>query len=137
MTELELAEKLVRHFEGCKLSAYQDSAGVWTIGWGHTRGVLPGQSITQEEADALLREDLFSADAAVSSHIERKVIGTAATAALIDFAFNLGQGALAQLLSHPDTAAQIERWVHAGGQVLQGLVKRRAVEAFLFELGDL
>jgi len=137
MDSLTLAARLVKHFEGCRLAAYQDSAGPWTIGYGHTRGVLPGQTITQEEADAFLHEDLLSADAAVSSLIDRKVIGSAATAALIDFAFNLGQGALEQLLRHADTEAQFDRWVHAGGQVLPGLVKRRAVEAFLFSLGDL
>lgn len=132
MTELELAEKLVRHFEGCKLSAYQDSAGVWTIGWGHTVGVTPGQSIDQARADYMLGLDLAAAMSLVP-----KTYGAAARAALCSFAFNLGSHALGQLLAHPDVGSQIERWVHAGGQVLQGLVKRRAVEAFLFELGDL
>lgn len=137
MDALALAEKLVRHFEGCRLTAYRDSAGVWTIGWGHTGGVTPGQVITQEEADALLREDLDSARESVATALGGRPLGSAATAALLDFTFNLGLFALKQLLAHPDVGNQIERWVHAGGQVPQGLVKRRAVEAFLFSLGDL
>lgn len=132
MTALELAEKLVKHFEGCRLTPYQDSAGVWTIGYGHTGGVAEGSQIDQDSADRLLDADLRAALAAVPAGL-----GATRTAALADFAFNLGEGALRQLLSHPDVEVQFDRWVHAGGAVLQGLVKRRAVEAFLFSLGDL
>lgn len=132
MDVLALAAKLVKHFEGCRLTAYQDSAGVWTIGYGHTAGVTVGRVVSQAEADALLAEDLLIAEAAVS-----RLFPPLARVALIDFTFNLGAGATRQLLSHPDPENQFERWVHAGGEILPGLVKRRAVEAFLFSLGDL
>jgi lysozyme len=49
----EVGIKLIKNFEGCRLSAYQDSVGVWTIGYGHTKGVHFGQSISQTEADKL------------------------------------------------------------------------------------
>jgi lysozyme len=132
MDALVLAEKLARQFEGCRLTAYQDSASVWTIGWGHTFGVKPGDIIDQERADYLLGVDM----AAMLSLVPEKY-GATARAALADFAYNLGPHALRQLLAHPDPQSQFDRWVHAGGQVLQGLVKRRAVEAFLFSLGGL
>ena len=139
MDPIDLAARLVKHFEGCRLAAYQDSAGVWTIGWGHTRGVAPGQSITQADADALLREDLVDAARALAAARPEppEWKWSWPEAALLDFTFNLGAGALRQLLTHPDIGTQLERWVHAGGQVLPGLVKRSAVEAFLFSLGDL
>lgn len=136
MDPLALAEKLVKHFEGCRLTAYQDSAGVWTIGYGHTSGVKEGDVIDQAKADAFLAADLASAETAVNSRVNG-ALGGAATAALLDFTFNLGEGALQLLLTHADIAAQFDRWVHAGGMVLPGLVKRRAVDAFLFSLGDL
>lgn len=138
MDALALAEKLVKHFEGCRLTAYQDSAGVWTIGFGHTAGVIPGQVVTQEEADALLHADLVVAARALAAARPEppQWRWSWAEAALLDFTFNLGAGALRQLLAHPDVGNQFDRWVHAGGQVLTGLVKRRAVEAFLYSLGD-
>ena len=46
--------ELLKHFEGCELSAYQDSVGVWTIGYGHTKGVVPGMTITQGQAEQML-----------------------------------------------------------------------------------
>ena len=56
----------LQEFEGCSLTAYQDPAGVWTIGTGHTRGVKPGQVITQAQADQLLRGDLREVEAQVN-----------------------------------------------------------------------
>lgn len=132
LNAFDLAKKLVKHFDGCRLDAYQDSAGVWTIGWGHAAGVSSGAHIDQDTADRLLDADLREALKAVPAGL-----GIPQTAALADFAFNLGAGALHQLLAHADVGSQIERWVHAGGQVLPGLVKRRAVEAFLYSLESL
>jgi hypothetical protein len=56
---------LIEQFEGLELEAYQDLVGVWTIGYGHTRGVRPGQTVTKAEAEALLQQDLAAAEAAV------------------------------------------------------------------------
>lgn len=130
-----LAALVIRQFEGCRLTAYQDAIGVWTIGWGETEGVHQGLTWTQEQADAALNYRLASLDQIVI----RESIGAnpGQRAALISFAYNLGVGAMRQLLSHhKEEAEQFSRWVHAGGQVLQGLVKRRAVEEFLFRHGD-
>ena len=59
---------LIKKFEGCKLTAYQDSIGVWTIGYGHTAGVTKGQVITQAQADTYLKSDCTTAEKAVNSY---------------------------------------------------------------------
>ena len=50
--------ELLKHFEGCELKAYQDSVGVWTIGYGHTKGIYEGLEITQSEAEKMLQDEL-------------------------------------------------------------------------------
>lgn len=131
---------LTRSFEGLRLSAYQDSAGVWTIGYGHTGpGVHSGQRITEPEAEVLLRMDLAAAIDCV-----RRAVKVPLTQgqfdALVDFCFNTGSGSflassLLRLLDAGDVesaAQQFGLWVHAGGRVIPGLVRRRAAEAALF-----
>src|SRR5690348_7189220 len=56
---------LIKEFEGLRLAAYQDVAGIWTIGYGHTRGVFPGMVVTEDEADETLADDLQGAENAV------------------------------------------------------------------------
>ncbi|HEV2577948.1 MAG TPA: lysozyme [Acidobacteriaceae bacterium] len=131
---------LTRSFEGLRLTAYQDSAGVWTIGFGHTGSeVRAGQHINEAEAEALLRADL---DASVKC--VRQAVKVPLTQhqfdALADFCFNAGRGSfLGSTLLHDvnrcnfaSAAAQFGLWVHAGGRVIPGLVRRRAAEAALF-----
>lgn len=131
----ELMEAL-KMFEGYRAEAYRDSAGVWTIGYGHTHGVRPGQRITRAQAESLLRGDVLEAERYVNS------LGLKLTQgkfdALTDFAYNVGTEALAgsTLLAKiragaPTEAVQAEfrRWVYAGGKRLAGLVKRREWEA--------
>ena len=130
---------LIKDFEGLRLAAYQDSAGVWTIGYGHTGGVQPGDRITQAEAEKLLEQDTAWAQQAV-----RDLVNVPLTQgqfdALTSFTFNLGAGALEsstllKKLNAGDYAgaqAEFGKWVHAGGEVLPGLVRRRAAEAELF-----
>ena len=130
---------LIRKFEGCKLTAYRCPAGVWTIGYGSTGPhVIPGLTITQARADALLRHDL--------TRFERAVNRAAPTAtqnqfdALTAFAFNVGIRAFENstlLRKHragdfAGARAQFARWNKAGGQVLYGLTRRRAAEAALY-----
>ncbi|WP_179490086.1 lysozyme [Granulicella arctica] len=131
---------LTKSFEGCKLTAYADQTGVWTIGYGHTgRHVYPGLTITQEVADAFLESDV----AGSVTGVNRLVNGTVHQNqfdALVDFVFNLGCAALAQstLLrmvnqKHFDGAReQFQLWDHAGGIVVPGLLRRRQAEAALF-----
>ena len=130
---------LIKNFEGLRLSAYQDSGGVWTIGYGHTGGVKAGDRITQGQAEALLRQDTGWAQDAVRQQV-RVPLTQDQFNALTSFTFNLGAGALrdSTLLSklnagdYAGAQAEFGRFVHAGGRVLQGLVRRRAAEADLF-----
>lgn len=134
-----LIEK-IKEFEGLRLSPYKCSAGVWTIGYGHTSGVTGRTpAITREQADKWLRSDLRAAEAYVNK------LGVTSRQckfdALVDFAFNLGQDALGDstLLKKiracaPDSEVRAEfmRWVYAKGRKLDGLVKRRTWEADRF-----
>ena len=131
---------LIKSFEGLRLRAYRDPGGVWTIGYGHTGSdVHPGQTITTARASQLLAHDTGWAQDAVRSSV-KVPLTSAQFDALTSFTFNLGAGALRsstllQKLNARDYAgAQHEfgRWVHAGGVVLAGLVRRRAAEAKLF-----
>lgn len=131
---------LIKGFEGLRLAAYQDSAGVWTIGYGHTGGVQPGDRITTAEAEQLLRQDTAWAQQAVRDLV-RVPLSQGQFDALTSFTFNLGAGALEsstllRKLNAGDAAgaqAEFGRWIHADGQVLPGLVRRRAAEAALFD----
>jgi spore coat assembly protein SafA len=130
---------MIKGFEGLRLSAYQDSAGVWTIGYGHTGNVKPGDRITQAQAEDLLQKDTAWAQQAVRDQV-KVPLTQGQFDALTSFTFNLGAGALEKStllkkLNAGDYAgaqAEFGKWVHAGGQVLQGLVRRRAAEAELF-----
>ncbi len=130
---------LTESSEGVRLTAYQDSVGVWTIGYGHTLGVKAGDVCTAAQADHWLHEDIAAVVACVNSLVTSR-INQNQFDALVDFAFNLGCGALSRstLLRHVNAerfvAARLEfsKWIYAGGEVLAGLVKRRAAEAALF-----
>ena len=131
---------LIKQFEGLYLKAYRCPAGVPTIGYGHTAGVAMGQTITQQQADDYLRRDVRQFERAVA-RLVTVPLTQGQFDALVSFAFNLGEGALAQstllrLLNAGDyagAAAQFDRWNKAGGRVLPGLVRRRAAERALFE----
>ena len=131
---------LIKEFEGLYLKAYRCPAGVPTIGYGHTAGVAMGQTITQQQADDYLRRDVRQFERAVERQVSVPLT-QGQFDALVSFAFNLGEGALAQstllrLLNAGDyagAAAQFDRWNKASGRVLPGLVRRRAAERALFE----
>lgn len=131
---------LIKSFEGLRLEAYQDQVGVWTIGYGSTRGVKAGDKITEGEAVARLVDDLQGAEAGV-----RRLVTATLTQpqfdALVSFVFNLGAPSLAssQLLRLLNSgkaslaADEFPRWVHAGGVVVEGLRRRRRAEQALFQ----
>jgi lysozyme len=132
--------ELITFFEGCKLKAYQDSVGIWTIGVGHTGpDVCRGETVTQDEADELLHGDLLHAEDAVN-RLVKVPIGQNEFDALVSFTFNLGEGnlkssTLLRLLNqmrYQEAADQFPRWNKAGGVVLAGLTKRREAEKRLF-----
>lgn len=130
---------LIKRFEGLELTAYRCPAGVWTIGYGHTGiDVKKGMTITEEEAEQLLRVDVRRFEDGVRGIAAKFTQGQ--FDALVSFAYNLGLGALLSstlLKKHKagdyDAAAeQFGRWVYAGGKRLKGLVRRRAEEAALY-----
>ncbi len=134
---------LIKHFEGLYLDAYQDTGGVWTIGWGHTGikhndgTVRKGRKITREEAERLLARDL----GVFSERVSRLItvpLNDDEFAALVSFDFNtggLGDSTLRRLLNagkRQDAALQFERWVYDNGKLLDGLRRRRRSERNLF-----
>ena len=132
---------LTEQFEGLRLTAYQDSVGVWTIGYGHTGpDVHPGLTITQMDAEALLLNDVGTAARAVNQLVTVP-LNQNEFDALVDFIFNLGKTNFADSTLLQDLNAgnfagavgEFQKWDHAGGQVLAGLLKRRVAEASFFQ----
>lgn len=133
---------LTKSFEGLRLDAYQDSAGVWTIGYGHTGpDIREGLVWTQERADAELLEDTGLAQACVNKAVTSE-INQNQFDAMVDFTFNAGRGNFVSstllgkvnVSDFAGAAAQFALWVHAGSEVVAGLVSRRKAEAELFSL---
>ena len=130
---------LIKTFEGLRLKAYQDAVGVWTIGYGTTRGVKPGQEISEAQAEALLKTDLNRFEQAVNQAV-RVPINDNQFAAIVSFTYNVGAGAmrsstLLRKLNRRDiygAANEFPRWNRAGGRVLAGLTRRRNAERALF-----
>jgi lysozyme len=132
---------LTEQFESCKLVAYPDVKGVWTIGWGHTGPlVVPGLTCTQAQADAWLLSDCAAAEQAVNRFVHVDVTQHEFDA-LVDFAFNCGISAFAgstllKLLNARDfegAANEFEKWDHASGKVVAGLLRRRLAEKQEFQ----
>ena len=134
--------KMIKRFEGCVLTAYQDSGGKWTIGWGSTGwDVIPGKPWTQEYADKRLEQDAVN--------FAKGVIRTCPWAnnsqlcALSDFAYNLGLGnlrnsTLMRKFKRGDisgAASEFLRWNKIKGKVSRGLTIRRTAERELFLCG--
>lgn len=130
---------LTKSFEGCRLKAYQDQGGVWTIAYGHTKGVKMGDVCTQEQADAWLQEELASAASFVENSIDVE-LAQGQFDALVDFTYNLGPGALKYSTlralvnsGQMDRAAgEFRRWNHVNKVEVEGLTRRRAAEAAMF-----
>ena len=134
---------MLKEFEGCRLTAYQDAVAVWTIGYGHTGAdVTPGLLITQARAEALLRQDLARFEVGVEQRL-KEAVQPAEFDALVSFAYNVGLGAFGEstLLKcvnrgdHAAAVAEFRKWVKAGDQVLPGLVRRREAEALRYRAG--
>ena len=143
---LQNAATLAEQFEGFSSTPYQDPAGVWTVGFGTTRDINDNPvtantpAIDLEGAHQLMLRDLQTALEVVNENVQVKLTINE-KAALIDFVYNLGAGnfassTLLRLLNAGDyqgAADQFERWDHAGGVVLAGLLHRRLAEKALFE----
>ena len=129
----------IKKFEACSLTAYQDSVGVWTIGYGHTAGVKRGDKITQYQAEQFLKEDLAKFEAEANKC--KRISTQGRYDAVLDFIYNCGtskwnSSTLKKYIESGRKTWEIQeqflRWVNAGGQKLGGLVTRRIWEANRF-----
>jgi GH24 family phage-related lysozyme (muramidase) len=144
MQTSEKGVALIKSFEGLSLTAYKDSVGVWTIGYGWTQPVdgkpiSAGMFIKQDTAERLLKTGLVSYESDVSKLVKVK-LNQGQFDALVSFAYNLGSRSLSTstLLrklnagDYAGAADEFPRWNKAGGQVLAGLSRRREAERALF-----
>lgn len=142
----ELAADFAAPFEGFSARPYRDPVGVWTIGYGSTRGFenepITGSTppITDAQARELMARDMWACSVEIAASCKVELTENQRVA-LMDFIYNLGSGnfrssTLLRKLNAGDyagAAAEFGKWTHAGGKVLAGLVKRREAEALLFE----
>lgn len=133
---------LIKEAEGLRLEAYQDGAGIWTVGYGHATNVHKGDTISQHRADLLLEADLAEAENAVSRLVKVPLTDNQ-FAALVSFVFNVGEGAFERSTmlkklnedGYELVPGYLKCWVFAGGKQQPGMVKRRAAEAELWSKG--
>ena len=142
MTLMKISQKgidLIKKFEGCKLYAYRDSVGVATIGYGHIKGVKMGMSITQQQAETFLKDDIKPVETFLNGMGINYTQGQ--FDALTSWIFNLGQGNFKSSTMYKYILArksdleitdQMVKWHNAGGKPLIGLKKRRCDEANMF-----
>ena len=135
---------LTEQFEGCKLTAYPDpgtGGAPWTIGYGHTGAeVHQGMTITQEQAEEFLMQDVQKAVQTVNLKVHTDLTQNEFES-LVDFVFNVGAGnfagsTLLRKINAGDmegAALEFEKWTHADGKVMAGLVRRRQAETDLFK----
>ncbi len=127
---------LIKSCEGFRATAYRDGSGVWTIAYGHTRGVRAGDRCDQAQGEAWLAQAEAAVRRQIAVPLSQKQFD-----ALVSFVFNVGQVALANSTlrrklnagDYRGAADEFPRWVHdAAGAVEPGLVTRRALERALF-----
>lgn len=124
---------LIKSFEGCKLTAYQDTVHVWTIGYGHTGGVKSGQKITKAQAEDFLKADLAKFEKAVDAL--KMDFNQNQFDALVSFAYNCGAGNLNKLCkgrTKAEIGSKMLLYDKAGGKTLAGLTRRRKAENKLY-----
>jgi len=139
---------LIKQWEGLRTTAYKDSAGVWTIGYGHTTAagkpyVHGGLKISEGQAQAILARDLGQYERAVEEAVKVPLTDNQ-FAALVSFTYNVGAGALKRstLLKklnkgdYEAVPAELMKWTRAGKKKLKGLENRRAAEAGLWVQGE-
>ena len=141
-TQMNIGTKgleMIKHFEGLELNAYQCAAGVWTIGYGHTKDVQKGMVISEDTANEMLVEELNEYENYINTLVNVE-LNQNQFDAMVSWVYNLGGGnlkasTLLKVLNAGDYAgvpAQMMRWNKAGGKVLEGLTRRRQAEADLF-----
>lgn len=140
------AEKIIAQFEGLRLNAYKDTAGVWTIGYGTTKNpdtgdkIKQGDAITKAKALDWLKKDTAAFKAGVQKLVKVPVNDNQ-LAALTSLAYNIGLTAFSRStllrylnsnVAKEQVAAQFLRWNRSGGQIVRGLTIRRKLESDLF-----
>ena len=136
----ESGKNLIKSFESCKLTAYKDPTGTWTIGWGHTgtvdgKPIVSGMTITQAKADELFDSDLIRFENIVNAYNSKYNFTSNEFSALVSFAYNVGS--IKQLTangtrSKKAIADAMLKYVYSKGVKLNGLVRRRQKERELF-----
>jgi lysozyme len=132
--------ELIKKFEGCETTAYQDSVGVWTIGFGHTKGVEEGQTCSVEDAESMLADEMDEYEGYVNNMVKVE-LQQHEFDALVAWVYNLGptnlgESTMLKVLNGgqfdrvPD---EMNRWTRAGGKILEGLVRRRQAESLMFQ----
>lgn len=138
-----IGRKLIKTFEGYRSEAYLCPAGIPTIGYGHTSGVVMGDTCTRQEAEEFLIEDLRHAENIVNA--QNLDLNQHQFDALVSFVYNVGSGnfqdsTLLKLLKQDARAydtleEEWKKWKHFNGRVLKGLARRRAAEWSLYKNG--
>jgi len=130
---------IIKQFEGLKLRSYQCQAEVWTIGYGHTKGVHQGMTITTTQAEEYLKEDIAKTEHIID--IWRLDLNQNQYDALVSLVFNIGPAnftsstllkKLKVSANDPTIPDEIRRWIYAGGRKNEGLRRRREQEAKLY-----
>ena len=137
------AYSLIQQSEGLQLTSYRCPSGIWTIGYGHTSGVTEGMTITVEEANEFLRQDIVFAEDVVNA--QGLTLRQCQFDALVSLVFNIGGSAfrrstlLKKIRVNPDDNSIMDeflRWVYSKGKVLPGLQRRRLAEMKLYFSGS-
>ena len=132
--------ELIKKFEGCETCAYQDSVGVWTIGFGHTKGVEEGQTCSIEDAESMLADEMDEYEGYINNMVKVE-LQQHEFDSLVAWVYNLGptnlgESTMLKVLNGgqfdrvPD---EMNRWTRAGGEILEGLVRRRQAESLMFQ----
>lgn len=144
---MKLSQKgvdFIKSHEALRLKAYQDSKGVWTIGWGHTKNVHPGDVITREQAEQFIRDDFAWVERTLNSDLvtgrDKPLVTQNEFDALCSLVFNIGSQAyldstVRRKIKQGDkmaAARAFKMWVYSEHKFVQGLANRRADETRLF-----
>ena len=134
----------IKSHEALRLKAYQDSKGVWTIGWGHTKNVHPGDVITREQAEQFIRDDFAWVERTLNFDLvtgrDKPLVTQNEFDALCSLVFNIGSNAylestVRRKIKQGDkmaAARAFKMWVYSDHKFIQGLANRRADEVRLF-----
>lgn len=144
---MKLSQKgvdFIKSHEALRLKAYQDSKGVWTIGWGHTKNVHPGDVITREQAEQFIRDDFAWVERTLNVDLvtgrDKPLVTQNEFDALCSLVFNIGSDAyldstVRRKIKQGDkmaAARAFKMWVYSEHKFIQGLANRRADEVRLF-----